>query len=370
MYVNIKNGSHRNHPITGIFPVAKPFKATSNGGHITVKTGMVPPFQVAEARVKVDMSDFEYCSQDGSEIDPNDIAHANPVAAAVAAATQDQTDYESEYVASETEGEAIKRIEKTFAMLNEITDTAAQGIVRGLVVSGPPGIGKSHGVEETLKEANMFRTLAGNTAWFEVISGAATPISLYKKLYDNRFKGFVTVFDDCDNILFDEVSLNLLKAALDSKKTRNLSWLADSRSLREEEVPNTFEFEGSVIFLTNLDFERTTSSKLKSHLEAIVSRCHYLDLTINSQRDQLLRIKQIVSAGMLNEYGFRNNEEQMIVSYMIDNATFLRELSLRMVKKIADLVAAKPKDWIDLVEATCLRREAKYKRLTDQKQVS
>jgi len=365
MYVNIKNGSHRNHPITGIFPVAKPFKATSNGGHVTVKTGKVPPFQGEEARVKVQVGDFEYCTKDGNEIDPSELAHTNAVAAAVAEATKDQTDFESEYALVETENQAIKRIEKTFAMLNEITDTAAQGIVRGLVVSGPPGIGKSFGVEETLKEANLFRTIEGGKPWFDVISGAATPISLYKKLYDNRFKGYVTVFDDCDNILYDEVSLNLLKAALDSKKTRNLSWLADSRSLREEEVPNSFEFEGSVIFLTNLDFDRTTSPKLKSHLEAIVSRCHYLDLTINTQRDQILRIKQIVKAGMLNEYAFHNNEEIMIVKYIEDNAAFLRELSLRMVKKIADLVAARPTDWEEMVEATCLRREAKYKRMLE-----
>ena len=370
MYVNIKNGTHRNEKIVGIFPVARPYKATATGGHITVKTGKVAPFLVDEARVKVDLGEFEYCTKDGDTVDAEAMAHANPVAAAVAEATKDQVDYESEFAMVETEEEAMKRIEKTFNMLNSVVDTAAQGIVRGLVVSGPPGIGKSHGVEDTLQEANLFRTIRGDQPWFDVVSGAATPISLYKKLYDNRFKGFVTVFDDCDNILYDEVSLNLLKAALDSKETRNLSWLAESRALREEEVPNTFEFEGSVVFLTNLDFDRTTSTKIKAHLEAIVSRCHYLDLTISSQRDQVLRIKQIVRAGMLNDYEFQDNEEQVIVDYIEDNATYLRELSLRMVKKIADLVKAMPNDWEEMVEATCLRREAKYKRMLEQKQAS
>jgi len=98
-------------------------------------------------------------------------------------------------------------------------------------------------------------------------------------------------------------------------------------------------------------------------MQAILSRCHYLDLEISNQRDQLLRVQQVMQDGMLKDYNFKNGEENMILSYIKDNADHLREISLRMVKKIADLVKVKPTDCFKFIEATCLHRPAKFKRL-------
>jgi hypothetical protein len=370
MHVNIIQGTHRGASVTGVFPLAKPYKTTTKGGQLTITVGKNPPAPFVpaasgQARITVDDTDqFTYCDAEGNELDPSEVAHTNDIAAQVAAQSEDVTDYAMQLALVESDDEAMDRIQETFDIFDEMVDTCAEGITRGLVVSGPPGIGKSFGVLAKLKEANMFRTIKGDQAWYDEVSGAATPIALYKKLYDNRFPGFVTVFDDCDNILYDEVSLNLLKAALDSKKTRNLSWLAESRALRDEEIPNTFEFEGSVIFLTNTKFDGA-KGKIADHLQAIVSRCHYLDLSIDSQRDQLLRIKQIVREGMLDEYNFEGDEAQMIVDYIENNSIYMRELSLRMVKKIADLVKAKPDRWERLAQESCLTKQARFKRLLE-----
>lgn len=370
MHVNINEGVHRNTPVTGVFPLAKPYKPTAKGGQLTITVGSNPPAPFVkaasgQARVTVESEEsFTYCDADGNEIDPLEVAHTNDVAAQVAAQNEDTVDYAMQLALVETDDEAMDRISETFDIFDEMVDTCADGTVRGLVVSGPPGIGKSYGVLAKLQEANMFRTIKGDAPWYDEVSGAATPIALYKKLYNNRFPGFVTVFDDCDNILYDEVSLNLLKAALDSKKVRNISWLAESRALRDEEIPGTFEYEGSVIFLTNTKFEQARG-KIADHLQAIVSRCHYLDLSIDSQRDQLLRIKQIVREGMLDEYEFRNGEEQMIVDYIDENKVYMKELSLRMVKKMADLVKSKADRWERLVRESCLTKQARFKRLLE-----
>ena len=163
------------------------------------------------------------------------------------------------------------------------------------------------------------------------------------------------VLDDCDTVLYDETSLNLLKAALDSGKKRKLSWLSDSALLRREGIPDSFEFKGSVIFITNLKFE-ATRGKLKEHLNAILSRCHYLDLTMDTMRDKMLRCKQIVADGMLNEYNFQENEVEEIMQFIDDNQTRLRELSLRMVTKIADLRKMNKDKWQIYAESTCLAR--------------
>tara|TARA_B100001996_G_scaffold299942_1_gene240396 strand:+ start:249 stop:1091 length:843 start_codon:yes stop_codon:yes gene_type:complete len=255
----------------------------------------------------------------------------------------------------ETDAQVIKRLRERFDILNDMTQASVDGIVRGMVVTGPPGVGKSFGVEQVLNENRMFDKMAGKRDRFQVIKGASSAIGLYKVLYENSDKGSVLVMDDCDTVLHDETSLNLLKAALDSSKHRFLSWNTDSALLRREGIPDRFEFKGSVIFITNLKFEGTRG-KLKDHLDAIMSRCHYLDLTLDTMRDKFLRCKQLVKDGMLSDYKFDKSQETALMNYMSANKEKLREVSLRMVTKIADLMKHQPKTWKRYVEVTCMKR--------------
>jgi hypothetical protein len=213
----------------------------------------------------------------------------------------------------------------------------------------------------------MFSKIKDVRERYTVMKGAMSPLGLYRTLYNYSSKDNVVVLDDCDSVLYDEECLNLLKSALDSGEKRKLCWAKESRVLADEGIPQTFNFEGSVIFLTNISFDKSRG-KIADHLAAIQSRCHYLDLEISTQRDQILRIKQIVRAGMLDSYGFSKREEEQVVNFIIDNADYLLELSLRMVKKIADLRKAMPNQWEELAEATCLKRTAKFARLLKHKQ--
>jgi hypothetical protein len=164
------------------------------------------------------------------------------------------------------------------------------------------------------------------------------------------------VFDDCDTILLDDVSLNLLKGALDSGKKRKISWLSDSNMLRREGVPDSFDFKGSVIFITNLKFDTMKSQKLRDHLDALQSRCHYLDLTLDSMRDKFLRIKQIAQDGSLfQDYNFDQVTQDELLEFMESNANNLREMSLRMALKIADLRKSFPLRWKRMAETTCMK---------------
>ncbi len=211
----------------------------------------------------------------------------------------------------------------------------------------------------------MFRTLKGQDPKYEVLGGGISAIGLYQKLYYNRTKEQVLVLDDDGGVLFDEECLSLLKAALNSGGKRRICWNKESRVLMTEDIPGQFDFEGSIIFLSNVDFDRTIArgSRISAHLEAIMSRCHYLDLEIGSTRDKMLRIKQIIRDGMLAPYMFTPAEEAAVQQFIFDNVEHLREISLRMVKKVADFVKADPVGWLEMAEATCLQREAKFKRL-------
>ena len=256
---------------------------------------------------------------------------------------------------NESDDQIIERLRMRFEILDEMTQASIDGVVRGMVVTGPPGVGKSFGVEAVLEKNSLFDKIAGNKLRFEVVKGASSAIGLYKTLYQNADKNNVLVLDDCDTVLYDETSLNLLKAALDSSKKRKLNWNTDSSLLRREGIPDSFEFKGSVIFITNLKFDKVRG-KIKDHLDAIMSRCHYLDLTMDTTREKVLRCKQIVKDGMLNEYEFDKATEDQVVDFMIDQKDRMREISLRMVTKIADLRKAMPEKWQAVAEVTCMRR--------------
>jgi len=256
---------------------------------------------------------------------------------------------------NESDDQIIERLRTRFEILDEMTQASIDGVVRGMVVTGPPGVGKSFGVEAILEKNSLFDKIAGNKLRFEVVKGASSAIGLYKTLYQNADKNNVLVLDDCDTVLYDETSLNLLKAALDSSKKRKLNWNTDSALLRREGIPDCFEFKGSVIFITNLKFDKVRG-KIKDHLDAIMSRCHYLDLTMDTTREKVLRCKQIVKDGMLNEYDFDKATEDQVVDFMIDQKDKMREISLRMVTKIADLRKAMPEKWQAVAEVTCMRR--------------
>ena len=181
-------------------------------------------------------------------------------------------------------------------------------------------------------------------------------IGLYCKLYNYADKDNVLVFDDCDSVLQDDLSLNILKAALDSKKTRRIHWNTDSFKLRNEGVPDSFEFKGSAIFITNIKFDNVKSKKMRDHLEAIESRCHYIDLTIDTEREKMLRIKQIVKDGMLTAHALPPETHEEVIDFIDVNKKKLRELPLRTVLKVADLAKAFPNNWQAMAENTVLRR--------------
>jgi hypothetical protein len=260
-------------------------------------------------------------------------------------------------VAKETDEEILQRLAERFEILDEMTKAVKSGDVRAMIVSGPPGVGKSFGVEKVLQKDGLFDTLAEKKPKFEVVKGAMSSIGLYSKLYEFSAKGNVVVFDDCDSILMEDLSLNILKGALDSSERRFISWNTDSRVLRSEGIPDRFEFKGAAIFITNIKFEHVKSKRLRDHLDALESRCHYIDLQMDTSREKILRIRQVVKdCNMLERFEFTKAVEQELVEFVATNQDKLRELSLRMVLKLADLRKSFPKSWQAMAKTTCMKR--------------
>jgi hypothetical protein len=245
-----------------------------------------------------------------------------------------------------SDDEIAADLKETFEILAEMTTAVASGVVKGLVVSGPAGIGKSQTVLTELEETlGMQAKLLGVTPKFDVICGHITPIMLYTKLYEMADKGSVLVLDDCD-VLEDIDALNILKAALDTKKTRKITWGSAGFALEKMEVPTSFEFHGGVIFLTNVKLNQVKSGKLAPHCEAIVSRVHYLDLQIDTMRERLIHIRNVaMNSDMLDEYGFSKRERETLLTWIVSNVDNFSRMDLRTVTKAAGLMKAMPNNW-------------------------
>jgi len=356
-FATIKKGKWRGQDVTGRFKVIRPYKESPSGAFITVEIE-----EDVAARVKCKFKDI---TLDGTpDATQGELVDKN-------VKDPDTVAIEEMVRANETEADAERRIAKGFQILNEMTKSAIAGSIRAAVVSGPPGIGKSHEVLELLASAKWpKRPGIGDDENYHIVKGMATPIALYKILYTYRHKNQVIVFDDCDSIFHDDVSLNLLKGALDTGKKRRIGWNSESRILKEDGIPNDFDFEGSVLFLTNIDFDHCRSKRLEPHMKALRSRCHYLDLTISSEKDIIRRIRQLSKTGLLDGYHLSEEVESEIVAFVEANVRDLDELSLRTVMKVADLAKSHPTGWREMAVHTVMRPEAKWRYLLAQQQAS
>lgn len=254
----------------------------------------------------------------------------------------------------ETDTEISQRISDRFEILEDLAIGSTSGEIRSLIVSGPAGLGKSYTIEKTLNQWDP------NGTNYTIIKGYVRATGLYKTLFAHSAPGQVVVFDDADTIFFDDTSLNMLKAVCDSTENRTVSYLAESQLFDDgtaERLPKSFEFHGTIIFITNYDFDAMIEKghKLAPHLLAMMSRSHYIDLSMKTKRDYMVRIHQVISKGLLDNVGLTHVAQQEVVSFIDANKDTLRELSIRVALKVASIRKLKEQKWEKIAKITCCR---------------
>lgn len=238
-------------------------------------------------------------------------------------------------------------INQRFGFVADMVQMLVKGDQASVVVSGPGGLGKSHTVTKALNDAGLRDiTLLDEIAAggridtsksYRVLKGYSTPKGLYRTLFENR-EG-VIVFDDCDSVLKDPVSLNLLKGALDSYSRRVISWRAD---MRDEELPQQFEFKGRVVFISNLSSDSID--------QAIITRSMAVDLSMTSKQ-KVERMHYLVSLPeFMPEYGTTEKRDALsLIDKMQDS---VKELSLRTLIQTTKIRKSAGAKWRDLAEYT------------------
>lgn len=262
-----------------------------------------------------------------------------------------------------TDEQIVERINKRFSVMDRLVDGMIEGKIRSLIVSGAPGIGKTYNLEMKVKKAHKEKHLD-----YSIIRGTCSAVGLYQALYNCR-NGGVIALDDCDSIFGDEQAFNILKTALDSTNTRTISWRkmsswvydvnggnGDEDTDHGDRFPNEFDFEGAVVFITNLNFRGMVekANRLSPHFGALLSRSMYLDLTLHSMRSRILRIKDVFLNSMRKTLDLTASQGEEVLTYVLDNADRIHELSLRTIKHIADLYKLGD-DWKEIVEYTKMK---------------
>ena len=254
----------------------------------------------------------------------------------------------------ESDDQDDARIAERFEVLDIMSNAIINGDSRAMVVSGPAGLGKSFTVEKALENFDP----TGEA--YTIVKGYARATGLLKLLWRFRHSNNVIVFDDADSIFFDDVSLNMIKAVCDTTERRVVSYLSEAKIIDDETaelIPHQFQFNGSIIFITNYDFDEMIDRghRLAPHFQALLSRAHYIDLTMKTRRDYMIRIRQVVKQGLLSSSGLNWAEQSQVLGFVEQNQDNLRELSLRIVIKVASIMKSTPNNWRKIAKITCCK---------------
>jgi hypothetical protein len=267
----------------------------------------------------------------------------------------------------ETPEQIIARVSDRFDIMYKIAKGCAQGLVRSLVISGAGGIGKTYGVTQIVEQERQERQAmielmpdAGvNELIVEVIGGYMTPLHLYMALYRNRFENSLLIFDDCDSVLEDSKSINLLKHATDSSPKRHISYASGAQELENNDVPSGFEFQGTIMVISNLDFHGIVARgrhKLVPHLQALMTRTDVLDLKLHSNREKVIWINHVVeSTNMLINEGLSGEQQKMVMQYLEKHQDNFQSLSFRNVRRIAGYMKMDFDNWERYANVLMLR---------------
>jgi hypothetical protein len=254
-------------------------------------------------------------------------------------------------------------IDQRFGFIENLCDMVIAGESRAVIICGSGGLGKTYTVTKRLGAAGLrpVQELLAQAAGdeeseedngdeqdetvekvderlknaYEMVKGFTTPKALYRLLYNNRDR--IVIFDDCDSVWDNPVCVSLLKAALDSYDTRRLSWLSELRN-DDDDLPQSFEFTGQIIFISNLSLNQLD--------QAVLSRSLYVDVSMTPD-EKIQRIKTI-SKDIKPEWAKKEKDDSIeLLSELKDN---IGDLNIRTFLKVLEIRHKGADNWRDLAE--------------------
>jgi len=186
----------------------------------------------------------------------------------------------------------------------------------GLICKSRAGLGKTQMTLSILEEAN---------APYYHTNTYSTPLALYKMLFHNN--GKIIVLDDMEMILENNLSVSILKSALDSgQDKRMIHWHSTTTNL--EEVPQRFEFKGKLIMLVNEIRVKDSPS-----FEALLSRTTNITLTYSFDETKAM------ANTILNERDNLSLEQKRKTNEIIDKSIApFHDFNFRLLERLIKFV--------------------------------
>lgn len=336
-----------------ILPIVTPIEER-NGPFFTNFVGVFDSRGVANIKNQKRISIFFTSSLHFEETE-EDIVLSDEYASVLNASSnssEEENDEGEEPIVEKTDEEIRAELEEKFFILDLISQGVASNQIRSLVVTGSPGTGKSFGIEKVMREKEKENA----SFFFTTLKGTVSAIKLYSQLWECREKNCVLIIDDCD--IDDVECFNMLKAATDSSRKRVISYNKLANFLAENDIPHSFVFEGGLIYLSNINLadELKRKSKISPHIAAFVSRAHYIDVTLKTKREQIIRVMMVAqSEGFAKEHNVSKKQVEVVCQWVNENNHQVREISIRLITKLCDLVKTFDNDWQRIANVTLCR---------------
>lgn len=223
-------------------------------------------------------------------------------------------------------------IDERFEFVSEMVRMVRNGVTPSMIVSGPGGLGKSFTILEELEGLEEIQG-SGQEGDYLVIKGFSTPKALFRTLQTSNDK--LIIFDDCDSVLKDLTSQNLLKSALDSFNTRRISWNAESN----DDLERSFDFTGRIIFISNMTYNKIPQS--------LVSRSYTIDLNMTTE-DKLKRMETILPRLLSSQLDMP--EKLDALEFVKEHVEDIVDLNFRTLIKVAKIRKGAKGDWKKMAE--------------------
>jgi hypothetical protein len=128
-------------------------------------------------------------------------------------------------------------VTRTYEELGKFVRAFGQGHLGLLVLTGNPGLGKSHELKAAL----------GPEAC--VIEGNTTAFGMYLLLH--AAADLPVLIDDVDSLYRDRDAVRLLKCLCQTDPVRTISWNSDARTLVKKNIPSQFQTTSKVAIVAN-----------------------------------------------------------------------------------------------------------------------
>jgi len=239
-------------------------------------------------------------------------------------------------------------LERRYASVESYIKELSNGQIHNLIINGPAGVGKTHAVETFLGKYAQGR--------YKVVKGHMTPLSLYGNLYFHRDPNSILVLDDIDSVFKKIEGVNLLKAAMDTGSVRRINW-ESSNALKGVGIPDSFEFKGKVILISNIGFSVARKNSISAHLDALKDRSFNIVVADNTKESCFKQVCfMVLKRDMLNAFNLEYEMRIQLLDYLKDHITLINKISLRTAMKLAQLISISPANWRDMA-ATGLLNE-------------